>query len=274
MATTITNDASTSYNFVGSSDVLTVSSNTNSLVLQDSQGISLVKTSSSPDFAVGEIITYTVQITNTSGKYFNGVRIIDNLGGGNLAYVLGSASLTIGSLTYPVTPVATNPLTFTLQELSSGATMTLRYNVQVIFNLPASVQSITNTVQGIGYTSTGTVTGFASNTIQKKTNGDLTLAKSSSQASVLPNQNFSYLLTLSNNTNIVAEVQSITDQLPANFILTGVYVKVGAGINTQLLPSEYELNGTNLLIIPSASGPNIIVPANGTTLVTITGYFS
>lgn len=271
---TITNDASSTYNFSGQGEVLNVNSNTNSIVLNNSQGVSLVKSSSSPDFAVGEILTYTVQITNTSGQYFNGVRIIDNLGGGNLAYVLGSANLTVGSLTYPVSPIATNPLTFTLQQLASGATMTLTYKVQVIFNLPSTVHSITNTVQGIGYTATGTCTGFASHTIQKKTANDLTLAKSASQSSVLPNQVFSYFLTYSNNTDSVAEIQSIVDQLPANFVLTSIWLKIGNGSNIQLLPTDYELNGTNLLSILSVSGSGIYVPANGTSLVTINGYFS
>ena len=274
MATTITNDATINYNFEGSTELLSATSNQNSIVLQDPQGITLVKTSSAAEFAACEILTYTVQITNNSGQFFNGVRIIDNLGGGNLAYVLGSASLTVGTLTYPVTPISTNPLTFTLQELSNGATMTLRYNVQVVFNLPATVGSITNTVQGIGYTASGTVTGFDSNTIQKKTDGELTIAKSASMTSVLPNQNFSYIISVSNNSNTIAEVDSIVDQLPANFVVTGVFVRIGTGVNTQLTSGQYDLTGTNLITIPSTTGPNITVPVNGTTIITISGYLS
>ena len=165
---TITNQATTSYQLYGSSETLTTTSNINEIEFENSQGLSLIKSSNVETFAVGEIITYTIQITNNSSQFFTGVRIIDNLGGGNLAYVLGSAKLTVGTLTYPVSPVSTTPLTFTLQQLNVGGTITLTYNCQVIFNLPSTVQSITNSVQGIGYTSTGTVTGFASNTIQKK----------------------------------------------------------------------------------------------------------
>ena len=41
---TITNDASSTYNFSGQGEVLNVNSNTNSIVLNNSQGVSLVKT--------------------------------------------------------------------------------------------------------------------------------------------------------------------------------------------------------------------------------------
>ena len=192
MATTITNQSSTTYQFTGSTDTLTTTSNINQVVLEDFQGLSITKTSSVREFSAGEIITYTIRITNNSSHYLNGIRIIDNLGTGKLAYVLGSAKLTTSSETYSVTPISTTPLTFTLQQLNVGATMILTYNAQVVFNLPVSTQSITNTVQGIGYTSSGTISGFSSNTIQKKTDNVFSITKSSSQNNLLPNQNFNY----------------------------------------------------------------------------------
>lgn len=275
MATTITNTSSASYQFEGSSDVLTTTSNTQSTVLENAQGLNLTKTASVQEFSVGEIITYTITITNNSGQFLNGVRIIDNLGGGNLAYVVGSGKLTIGTLTYAVTPVATNPLTFTLQQLNVGATMTLTYNCQVIFNLPNTVQTITNSVQGIGYTSNGTVTGFTSSTIKKKEiSGDLSLTKSASRTNVYPGQVFSYILTLTNNTPTTATNVSFVDQLPANFVVTSVSLRRGTSAAIDLYDDEYSLNGTNQITIPSAIGPSIFVPAGQTTVVTITGYFN
>ena len=168
MATTITNEAQTTYRFNGSSETATAESNVNSIILQDSSLLSLTKTASPATFLAGDIITYTIVITNNSGNFLNGVRIIDNLGGGNLAYITGSGRLATSSQSYPVNPISTNPLTFTLQQLGVGATMTLTYRAQVIFNLPTTVTSITNNVNGIGYTSTSTVTGSTSATIQKK----------------------------------------------------------------------------------------------------------
>lgn len=274
MATTINNEASTTYQLTGSSETATVSSNVNSIVLEDAQGLTITKTGTPTEFVAGDIITYTVDITNNSASFLTGVRVIDNIGGGNLAYVIGSATLTTSSLTYSVAPVATNPLTFTLQQLNVGASMTLTYRCQVIFNLPVSVTSITNSVQGIGYTSTGTINGFSSFTIQKKSSGDFLLAKSASQTEVFPNQVFSYHLTLTNSNSENATALETTDQLPADFVITSVSLKIGSGSTTTLSSSDYILSSGNLLTIPSSVGPMVTVPANGNTVITVTGYFN
>lgn len=274
MAEIINNNAESKYKIGSSSVVNTVTSNTLGVTFENTTGLTLTKTANPTTFLPGEIIDYTVTITNNSGNWLSGVRIIDNLGGGNLAYVIGSGSLTVGSLTYPVTPVATNPLTFTLQELNVGQSMTLKYKGQVIFNLPGSVTSITNTVNGIGYKTSGTVTGSTSSTIQKKTNPGLGLVKSANQVSVTPNQSFSYFLTLTNGGSEVININNITDDLPNNYTLTSVKLKIGSNPETTLTSSQYTLGGGNLLTIPSGSGPVITVPAGGTTLVTLTGYFS
>lgn len=274
MATTLTNQGSSTYQFEGSSETMTTTSNENQIVLENATGLSIVKSSSPDTFLAGEIITYTVQITNNTGQFLSGVRIIDNLANGNLAYVLGSANLTVGTLTYPVAPILTSPLTFTLQQLNVGQSMTLTYDAQVIFNLPSSVTSLTNTVQGIGYTSTGTISGFDNNTIQKKTNGDLNFSKSASTTSVFPREVFDYYLTFQNGTATSVETLSITDQLPANFVLTEVYVRVGNGETTQLHSGDYTLTGTNFLTVSSVLDSPITVPAGGVSVVTLRGYFA
>ena len=274
MATTITNEAEVEYQFDGSSETMTAQSNVNSIILQDGSLLGLSKTASPTTFLAGDIITYTLVITNNSGSFLNGVRIIDNLGGGNLAYVSGSGRLTTSSQSYPVNPIATNPLTFTLQQLGVGATMTLTYRAQVIFNLPSSVTSIVNNVNGIGYTSTGTITGSTSTTIQKKNSVDLSIVKSASEESVQSNESFSYFLTLNNNNSVSATAISVIDQLPSNFLLTEVRLRIGSGPNNVLSATDYILSSSNLFSLPSGSGPDVTVPANSATLVTLTGYFN
>ena len=274
MPITINNQATANYQFSGSGEMNTITTNVNSVVLEDSQGLSITKTGSPNTFLAGDIITYTIKITNTSASYLTGVRIIDNLGGGNLAYVLGSANLATATQTYPVTPIATNPLTFTLQQLNVGATMTLTYRCQVIFNLPQSVTSITNTVNGIGYTSTGTITGFDNYTIQKKNSLDFSFDKSTSETNVFQNQVFSYRLAFINGSSTSANVTSLTDQLPANFVITSVTLQEGSGSIITLTGDDYDLNATNLFTMPTATGEQIFVPANSTTVITINGYFS
>ena len=271
MATTINNNASVIYNYTGSGESETITTNTASVNLQTTSNISVTKTANPTTFVAGDIITYTVVITNTGPNFLTGVRIIDNLGGGNMAYVLGSATLNIGTQTYPVTPVATNPLTFTLQQLNVGDSMTLTYRSQVIFNLPSTVNNITNSLQAIGYTSTTTYTAFANETIQKKNNDEFSVTKSVSDTDVYQYEPFYYTITLSNGTDTEAEVTSITDALPENFELLNVSLRIGAGPATELDSTDYTFTN-NVLVVPSGTGPNILVPANDTAVLTIYGY--
>lgn len=274
MPTTINNQAEGKYQFEGSSTVNTVNSNISSIVLQDGEGLDIVKTANPTTYLAGDIIAYTVRITNNSSNWLSGVRIIDNLGGGNLAFVMGSGSLNTLSTTYPVSPVSTNPLTFTLQQLNPGQTMTLSYRSQVIFNLPSTVESITNNVQGIGYTSTGTINGFASTTIQKKNSvGGVSMTKSPSTTSVLPNEPFNYFITLTNSSSMVSNINSITDQLSSNFVLTGATLRIGSGSSVTLTSSDYTVSGSNLLTVSSVGGSPISIPVGSNAVLTLVGYF-
>ena len=273
MSQTINNSASTVYT-LGGDPSSTATSNVLPINYTSSNGLILTKTSDKETFSAGEIITYTVTITNNSSNYLNGVRIIDNLGGNNLAYVLSSATLSTGTQTYPVNPISTNPLTFTLQQLAVGATMTLTYKAQVFFNLPPTVSLITNTVQGIGYPYSGTITAYANNTIEKKTESDFSITKSSNLTDVSAGQTFNYYITLKNNTTNAASISSITDSLPDNYNLTSASIKVGNSPAVTLLGTDYTLSSNNLLNVISVAGSSITVPANGSTVLTLTGNFS
>jgi len=274
MATTIFNQGSSTYQFEGTSETLTTSSNENQITLENGSGLVVSKTANPTTFVAGDIITYTIQITNNTGQFLNGVRVIDSLANSNLAYVLGSANLTVGTLTYPVAPVATSPLTFTLQQLNVGQSMTLTYDAQVIFNLPPSFQTLTNSVEAIGYTATGTVQGFDNNTIQKKTNGDVSITKSASDTNVFPLQVFDYYLTFSNNTSSNVVNAIISDQLPSNFVLESVFARINQNPVVELSLSDYSVTGTNLLEISSILGGSINVPASSSILFTLRGYLT
>ena len=77
---------------------------------------------------------------------------------------------------------------------------------------------------------------------------------------------------MQNNTNSNIISATTTDVLPSNFILTSVFLKIGNGNNIELLNNDYTLIG-NTLTIPSGSTFPVSVPANGTTLITVNGYF-
>ncbi len=270
----INNQASTSYTFDGQPTVTTSLSNNHSITLELNQTLDLEKSAAPTTFVAGDIITYTLRITNTSGSFLSGVRIVDNLGEGNLAYVLGSATLTTLSTSYPVTPSATSPLTFVLQELNVGQTATLTYKAQVVFNLPASVNSITNTVEGTGYTSSGTVTGTASATIEKRDSLSLAIAKTSSLSSVTPNQNFDYILTINNPNSTTSTLVNIVDQFVPSFNLNSISVKIGTGSNVMLVSGDYTFSASKLLTITKVQGLPISIPASSLAVVTINGYFA
>lgn len=272
MATTINNEATAVYS-IGGSASQSITSNSIPVALQSSTNISVTKTANPTTFVAGSIITYTVVITNTGPNYLTGVRIIDNLGGGNLAYVLGSATLS-STTTYPVNPVATQPLTFTLQELSVGQSMTLTYKCQVMFNLPSSIETITNSLQAIGYTTTTSYSAYASSTIEKKTTDEFSITKSVSVPSVFPSQIFNYIITMTNGTNETINIISLTDNLPDNFVLQSVSLKIDNQPTTTLNATDYILQSGNTLVVPSLSGPSITVPADANTIVTLTGYFN
>ena len=133
---------------------------------------------------------------------------------------------------------------------------------------------ITNSVKGIGYPCSGTIVSYANNTIEKKTESDFSITKSSNVTDVLPMEVFNYYLTLTNNTSSTAEISSITDDLPDNFVLSQVSLKIGSNASVTLDSSDYTISSGNVLTIPSLSGPEITVPANSQTIVTITGFFN
>ena len=273
MSTTITNEATTTYQYVGSGSTETVTSNTNSIVLEDASGLTITKSPSATTFVPGDIITYTVAITNNTGSYLTGVRIIDNLGVGNLAYVSGSATVSTLSTTYPVTPVSTSPLGFALQQLNVGQSMTLTYRAQVIFNLSSSVSLITNSIQGIGYTADSTISGYANSTISRVSGTNVTSRKTSSVSEVYPRQILSYYITLSNNNSqSTANVISIVDELPTNFVITNLTIKEGASNAVVLSSGDYSLI-SNVLTVTSVNGSVITIPAGLQTVLTVSGYF-
>ena len=65
---------------------------------------------------------------------------------------------------------------------------------------------------------------------------------------------------------------SITDQLPANFEVTSITIRVGGGSEVTLSGDDYTISNTNFLTISSSTVNTITIPANGTTIVTINGY--
>jgi uncharacterized repeat protein (TIGR01451 family) len=117
------------------------------------------------------------------------------------------------------------------------------------------------------------VSGYDSCTIYRR-ESDVSIVKSASATSVVRDQSFEYYITLKNHTDETIDVVDVTDQLPDNFVLTSVKLKIGSDAQTTLSSSDYTLSSSNYLTIPSSTGPSITIPANGTTVITLTGYIN
>ena len=275
MAENIMNEATISYVFSGSTEARTDTSNVTNVTLRDANGISITKTSGSTTFVPGGTITYVVTITNTGTSWFSGVRITDNLSGnGYLTYVPDSAVLFINSQYLAPEIASTSPLVFTLSPLSVGQTMVLTYTCRVPNTIPATVESITNTVEGIGYTFNSTATDTSSHTVTRSSVSEVNITKTASAESVAPGELFSYTLTLTNQGTTLANVTSVVDDLPEQFTISSIRLRIGTGATTTLSTSDYVLDSNNRLTIPSSTGPSITVPGSGSTVITITGTLS
>lgn len=269
------NEATVNYTFSGSSEPRTDTSNVSTIELRAENGISVTKTSQSTEFVPGGIVNYVVTITNTGTSWFSGVRITDDLSGqGYLTYVPGSALLFINNQSLAPEIASTNPLVFTLSPLTSGQTMILSYTCRIPTNIPANVNSITNTVTGIGYTYNSTVEDTSSHTLTRSSISEVNITKAASKTSVAPGEIFDYTLTLTNQGTTLANVSSVVDDLPPNFTISSVKLKIGSGATTTLASGDYTLDAGNKFTLPSGTGPAITVPGSGTTVVTITGSLS
>lgn len=269
-----TNQATINYTYPDSSTVRTQTSNEVTTTVRAENAITLTKSSQETSFSPNETITYQINITNSGSLYFTGVRIIDNLTGtGYMTYVPGTAKLYINGQWQNAQVVSTNPLTLTLSPLSPGASYLLMYDAKVSSSVPTSVTSLTNTVNGIGYTYNSQVEGTTSYTLPRSSTTGVSITKSASSDTVNVGEVFSYVITMSNQGATPATLQSFTDQLPNTFVITGITMKIGTGAVTTLTSSDYTLS-SGLLTIPSSTGPTITVPANGTTIFTISGYFN
>ncbi|MBQ7466886.1 MAG: DUF11 domain-containing protein [Clostridia bacterium] len=276
----IMNNATVNFTFSGSSEEFSETSNTTTVTLNNGGNLSITKTAQQDTYVPGGTVTYIVTITNNGPYWFSGVRLTDDLSGnGYLTYVNGSALLYINGQALSPQIASTSPLVFTLSPLSVGESMVLTYTCRVPLNIAPNVDSITNTASGIGYTFDSTAEDSDSVTITRSESANLSINKTSSESNVNVGQTFSYFITLTNSGNSVANVSSIVDDFPSNFQISSVSLKIGSGPNNLLNSSDYTISPSNVLTVPSATGPSITVPAvsggtNGTTVLTITGNFT
>ena len=279
MATTVTNQASVTFDYTGATGSVTNESNCVSAVINDEYSFTLELTSSSTSYRPGETITYFVRITNTGSSGLAKIRVSDDMAGGVINYIPGTAQMIYNDVITQLNATSTYPLEFTLpMTLPAGETVIVIYNTTVDNVVTTRVTDIINTVTVTAAAGTGTVTQTDSLTLTIEDYANVLIEKTQSTDNVNNNGTMVYTLTLTNTGNLDATNVVITDQLPEEFTITSI-VSNNDGTTHTYETSEYTLSATNELTLPNTTGTQIIVPADdGTgsniTTITITGVLT
>lgn len=279
MATTITNQASVSFDYDGSTGTVTNESNVVSAIINDEYSFNLDLTSSSTSYRPGETITYFVKITNTGSAGLSNINVSDDMAGGVINYIPGTAQMIFNDNITPLSATSTNPLVLSLpMTLPAGESVIVTYNTTVDQILTTRVTEIVNTVTVTAVAGTGTISKYASLTLTIEDYADVNIEKTQSSDNVNNNGTMVYTLTLTNRGNLDAGNVVITDQLPSQFSITSI-VSDNNGTSHTYSSSEYDVSSSNVLTLPNSTGTPIVVSADDGTgsniaTITITGTLS
>lgn len=221
-----------------------------------------VKTVSTSTAGIGEVIDYTVTLTNSCSNPLTSVFFRDVVPAG-LAFVPGSV-LVNGSQVQTA-----NPNTgFTLPDIPGGGTATVTFSV-LAESIPAQNPTVNNADISYSYTPVeGGIPGefnVTSNEVPVLIEGmlaDVSVNKTASPGSVRPGEPLTYTVTVSNAGPSGAENVVLTDPVPGS--LTGVEFSVDGG--TVFNPWTGSLS---LGVLAAGSSRTVII--RGTVMAEATG---
>lgn len=241
--------------------------------------ITAAKTAVEESYAVGELVTYVVSITNTSASAITGLIVTDDLGGypfglGTvypLAYEAGSLKLFVDGTLMPAPAVSAGPpLEVTGINIPASGNALLVYQTRVTsYAPPAGGGAITNTVTVTGDGLAGPVT--ASATIGVATAPELSILKSICPARVTDNDRVTYTFVIQNsgNTPLVATDNSVITDI-FDPVLSGLVVTFNGTTWTEGVQYDYDESTGTFQTVPGV----IVVDAATYTQDPVTGEYS
>jgi len=199
----------------------------------------------------GEVLTYTITLTNTGGTDFANFKLTEHVPAGATLTAVGGATGFAG----PVSGTGTLDLTVPVVPANSATTVTVLF--EIADPLPAGVTSVVNAVSGGDVppdcsTCAVTTPTPAKVTLDKRLTGESLVADGIAQ----PGEVLTYTLTLTNSGGSPFANFKLTEHVPAGATLTAVS---GAGGFTAPVTGP----GSADLTVAS-------VPAKGTATVTVT----
>jgi large repetitive protein len=172
-------------------------------------GLTIVKTADASAAEPGQVVGYTVTITDSGQTSYSGAVVTDDLTGAldDAAYD-GGATATTGSLSYAA------PLLTWTGDLSPGASAAVTYSV-TIDNPDTGGKVLINTVSSSAVGSTcppGTTTAPCQVTVPVLTPG-LTIVKTANTATAVPGQTVTYTITVTDSGQTPYTGAAFTDPL-------------------------------------------------------------
>ena len=255
----------------------TVSSNVTGTELTVTYALNVSHAASPQTYTEGDTIQYTVAMSNEGTGTLFAPTVGTDLAGGALQYVAGSAvAMLYNGSTLTVVPytVTTGSLLFSFDTtLPAGATLYLTYDAVVDQSaLPAEQVSciLTSTATGTAHEGSATGPALTDSDTATITCVPVSVVKSA-PADATVGDTVTFTFTLSNNTAETVTVDSLVDQLPAEFSLSTV-VLTQNGVSTTLVEgTDYTVSGTTLTVAPATA----LTLAGGTdALIVITGVIT
>ncbi|WP_255247838.1 DUF7507 domain-containing protein [Paenibacillus sp. 7523-1] len=228
----LSNFATSSFTFTPPDGrTLTGTATSNTLTFPvSSPNVAVVKSTPSTAAAVGDTITYSVQVTNSGIAPVNNIQFSDPIPAG-ASFVTGS--LTVNGVAQP----AANPAGgISLGTLAPGASATVTFTFRVDAIPPSGQLSNRSTVSFTSGTFSSTT--FSNTVVTPVFQPILTATKTASTLNATVGDTVSYTVTVSNTGNYGAQI-NLTDNIPAGTIL----VPNSVIVNGQPLPAANPATG-------------------------------